>query len=157
MGGVFLISNLKRTGVLLFVAMFLIGCSSSTDTEAEKTSNESEGSPEVEVEVETTAKDYEEYPLPILAGWAEDETSFKTIGNGTIDLWNGQFTFEEEIDVYFEPYQEALKELGYEVTVTDDLDGRKTLAFEQVIEGDKYEGFASFSQGLNTASVQRFK
>lgn len=73
--GVFLINNLKRTGVLLFVAMFLIGCSSSTDTEAEKKTNESEGSPEVEVE--TTANDYEEYPLPVLAGWAEDDTSFK--------------------------------------------------------------------------------
>lgn len=91
--------NLKRTGILLFIAMFMVGCSSGTSNESKESS---------EVEVETTAINYEEYPLPVLSGWVEEETSFKNIGNGTIDLWSGQFTFEEEIDVYFEPYQEAV-------------------------------------------------
>lgn len=105
-GGVLLKIHLKRTEVALFVAMFMAGCSSGTDTESVDTSSESKGS--AEVEVETTATNYEEYPLPILPGWEEEETSFKNMGNGTIDLWKGQFTFEEEIDVYFEPYQEAV-------------------------------------------------
>lgn len=139
-----------------------MGCSSGLDADDNDTSKVNEDSAESsdakEAEsVEETAVDNEAYPLPILPGWEEEEVSFEVIGNGTIDLWKGQFTFEGEIEEYFEPYQEALKDLGYEVTVTDDLEGRKTLEFTQVIDGDEYDGNAAFARNLITTGLQRFK
>src|SRR5690625_4918909 len=86
-----------------------------------------------------------EYPMPILSGWEEDQITIETIGDGKIDVWHGEFSFEEEIDDYFELYQSALTDMGFDVTVTEDSEGMKSLDITKEIDGDEHVGNVLFT------------
>lgn len=144
--------------IMLLIALFLSGCGQE---KAEKPQGaESEFKTETtagtsKVDATTTAED--EYPMPILKGWEEIEIAFKIMGDGKIELWSGEFSFEGPIEDYFESYQAALSEAGFEIEVTEDAEGFKTLEFEKTINGKKYVGNALFNDGWVKSGLQHFK
>lgn len=95
--------------------------------------------------------------MPILSGWKEEEISFETIGGGKTDIRHGEFSFNGEIEDYFEPYQASLADMGFEVNVTQDSEGMKTLEFTIVIDGDEHVGNALFTNNWVKSSLQHFK
>lgn len=155
--------RMKLIGTLL-VALLIAGCNSSEVNGNKK----NEETPKVDVKQKEEASNgdkkkkekaagNDEYPMPILSGWTESEITFETIGNGSIDIWHGEFSFEGEIDDYFEPYQAALVDMGFEVTVTEDVEGMKSLEISKVIEGDKHVGNVLFTNRWVKSSLQHFK
>lgn len=135
-----------------------INTDSSNEVEAvTNEGNEQESGKETANETEQHKTANDEYPMPILAGWVEEEIVFETIGGGAIDVWHGEFSFAEEIDDYFVPYQSALIDMGFEVTITQDVEGMKTLEITKVIDGDKHVGNVLFTDHWVKSSLQHFK
>lgn len=139
--------------LIIFFMMMLVGCGVDSQIISEPTT---EGEKGEELERAETSTD-DEYPLPILEGWEEIEVTFETIGSGNIDVWHGEFSFEDEIEDYFDTYQAALIEEGFEVEITQDTEGMKSLSFNKVIDGEKRVGNALFTQNWVKSSLQHFK
>lgn len=135
---------------VLMVGFLLIGCGSEEKEDEEPLTEKDDTSEEV-----SSADD--KYPLPILEGWEEIEIKFETIGNGTIDVWHGEFSYTKEIDDYFEPYQAALVESGFDIEVTQNAEGVKKLEFTKEIDGDKHVGNVLFTQNWVKSSLQHMK
>lgn len=147
--------KINRTFTSIFVIIFILmtGCASNSESDVAKNENESQ------TDTSSGEKTNENgtYPMPILSGWEEIEIIFETIGGGNIDVWHGEFSFSGEIDDYFEPYQAALTDMGFEVTVTQDDEGMKTLDIAKVIDGDKHVGNVLFTDRWVKSSLQHFK
>lgn len=146
----------------IFFALLLVGC--GTNDKGANSSNEAEEAENTQVENEEVANEAEQeapanddYPMPILSGWEEEEIVFETIGGGSIDVWHGEFSYAEEIDDYFEPYQSALIDMGFDVTVTQDDEGMKSLEITKVIDGDEHVGNVLFTDHWVKSSLQHFK
>lgn len=143
---------------LLVIALLLSGCNANNEEAAEEksileTSETKEKTPEKVVANE----DHDDYPMPILDGWEEIEIDFKIIGDGKIELWTGEFSFEEESSNHFESYQEALTEAGFKIDLTDATNNLQTIAFTKTIEGKDYVGNTTFSQRWVKSGLQHFK
>jgi len=144
--------------ILITLVLALSGCSEDKKEEntqpvaKETTTTSTEETKEKAEPVDETA-----YPMPILDGWVEDEISFKVISEGKIEVWHGEFTFENPTEDYFEPYQAALRDDGFVVEVTDDSEGFQTLRIHKVIGGKEYVGNVLFTQGRVTNGLQHFK
>lgn len=148
-------------GIILLSIMLLGACNNTNKTE---TSNEESVVEEQQNNEEQAfgdnkeqADSNDEYPMPILDGWEEIEISFETIGGGKIDVWHGEFSYEGAIEDYFDTYQTALTDAGFEVTVTQDADGMKSLDIEKVIAGDNHVGNVLFTDHWVKSSLQHFK
>lgn len=149
--------------IALFTTLLLSGCGSDNSDEPKK----ADGPKKVEVskgadttkdtQSEKNVTDHEAYPLPTLEGWEEIEVSFKTMGDGKIELWSGEFSYEGSSDDYFKTYQMALKDEGYEVEVKDDSEGFQSLHFTITVDGKNYVGDALFTQNWVKSSLQHFK
>lgn len=154
---------------VLFFAIFLVlnGCGSKNIQKDNETHSNSEQQEENETtenidgneqgNSETAPAGENDYPLPIMDGWEEIEISFKEMGDGKINMWGGEFSYEGEISEYFEPYQKLLLDAGFTVEVTDDAEGLKSLSFEKEIDGKKATGNALFNQRWVKSSLQVFK
>lgn len=145
---------------ILLVALLLSGCNTN-DEEATKEKSVVE-TKEATDSSETTEKvtaneDHGAYPMPILDNWEEIEIVFKIMGDGKIELWTGEFSFEGDSSTHFESYQEALTEAGFKIDLTDDTNNLQSIAFTKTIDGKDYVGNTTFSQRWVKSGLQHFK
>lgn len=154
--------NMRFIGILLLI-MFITGCDSNTEEHISEDKKSQEVQKEIGSQDRETASSEEkttennEYPMPILPNWEELEIIFETIGNGSIDVWHGEFSFTGEIDEHFESYLVALTDFGFEVNVTQDDGGMKSLEIKKVIDGDEHIGNVLFNDNWVKSSLQHFK